>query len=130
MKLRIQDNSIRLRLTRGEAAKLGAGERVEGTIRFALAPSAALTYAVETSPLCNQVQATGSDREIRVTLPADLARTWANTDQVSIEDRQPIGPDAFLSILVEKDFRCLHTPSAEQGTDSDNFPNPADVAAR
>jgi hypothetical protein len=42
-------------------------------------------------------------------------------DQVSIEASQPAGAGCVLSLLIEKDFECLH--SRAEG-DSDAFPNP------
>ena len=129
MKLRIHDNSVRFRLTRSEVDRLNAGETVEGTVRFAPAPAASFTYAVEASAQSAEVRATGADRQIRVILPAKLVRSWATTDQVSIEHTQPIGAGLSLSILVEKDFVCLHNPpQSQQGDQADYFPNPADPA--
>jgi hypothetical protein len=49
MKLRIKGNSLRLRVSRSELAHLQAGGRIEETIRFAEAPEAKLTYALESA---------------------------------------------------------------------------------
>jgi len=127
MKLRIQDNSIRLRLTRSEVEKLAADERVAGSIQFTAAPDDTLAYAVETSSSCAEVRAERTANEIRVTLPRNLARTWATTDLVTIERLQPVGLGA-LQILVEKDFRCAHRDAASQeGNAADLYPNPTDA---
>ena len=126
MKLRLQDNSIRFRLTQSEVAALAAGARVEVSVRFAAAPADPLIYSVETSAQCSEVRAERSECEICVILPHDLTRLWATTSRVAIEHHQRIGPEAFLSISVEKDFRCLH--SGRAADDADNFPNPADTS--
>lgn len=128
MKLRIQDNSIRFRLTRSEVEKLVTEGRVENTIRFTQAPDSALTYAVETSDWCADTQVQSASNGIRITLPRSLAQTWAKTDQVSIERLQPVGTDSALRILVEKDFQCLHGGvSSREENAGDLFPNPKDA---
>lgn len=129
MKLRLQGDSIRFRLTQGEVANLAAGQKVEASVRFAYGPKGVLTYAIRTAPKPNGVKADFSEQEICVTLPDAVAQTWATTDQVSIEHLQPTGDDGFLRILVEKDFRCLHSEAGQQQDEGDTFPNPADVAA-
>ena len=65
-------------------------------------------YALETPSQCKEVRAWRSDRKIGVTLPERLVRSWAATDQVGIEQTQPIGAGAHLRIAVEKDFDCQH----------------------
>lgn len=47
MKLRIKGNSLRLRVSRSEVAKLLKGQRVEETIHFAPQSAAPLSYALE-----------------------------------------------------------------------------------
>jgi hypothetical protein len=131
MKLRMQDDSVRFRLTQSEVAKLAGGQRIEAAVRFAEGPTEALIYAVQVGPKLKDVEARFSQREIRVTLPEIVVRTWATTDQVSIENLQPIGNNSYLRILVEKDFRCLHSGAefSESDNESDAFPNPAEVAS-
>jgi len=128
MKLRIQGNSIRFRVTQSEMAALAAGGRLEESVQFGPAPSEILTYAVETSSECSDVHASYSDPKgiIQVTLPADLVRIWATTGQVGIEHSQPITRGAALKITLEKDFHCLHPGLGED--EGDNFPNPGDFS--
>jgi hypothetical protein len=122
MKLRIHGNSIRFRIAQSEMAALVAGARVDDSVQFGPAPSAILVYAVETSSQCSEVRASYSEGVIRVTIPANLARTLENTDQVGIEHVQPIEKGAVLKITLEKDFHCFHPRPGENETD--NFPNP------
>ena len=132
MKLRMQDDSLRFRLTQSEVAKLAAGETVKAAVHFSRGQADSLTYVVQVAPQCKVVEAFFTQREIRVTLPEMLVRTWAATDQVSIENLQPIGNNSFLRILVEKDFRCLHSGEgiSENDSDQDAFPNPAEIVSR
>jgi hypothetical protein len=124
MKLRIHGNAIRFRVTQSEMAALAAGGKLEESVQFGLAPSEILTYAVEISSQCSDVRASYSKGMIEVTLPADLARAWANTNQVGIEHSQSIGTGAVLEITLEKDFHCLHPAPGEDQRDT--FPNPGD----
>jgi len=115
MKLRIQGNSLRLRLTRNEVARLHDCGRVESSIEFA--PGCTLTYALEGSSQATSVTASFDGRAIRVTLPPPLIAEWAEGDQVSIE----APPQASVQLLIEKDFQCLHKPDHR---DPDAYPNP------
>ena len=130
MKLRVHGNSLRFRLTQSEVASLAAGERVEASVRFAPGPSDVLTYAVQPSSQSPDIESRCSGQEICVTLPHNVIQVWAASKQVSIESLQPVGNDASLRVLVEKDFRCLHSGSGEPQTEIDAFPNPAEVGSR
>ena len=128
MKLRIKGNSIRLRLSRPDVARLDRDGRVEETIAFGAHGEDALAYAVESSPTAASVAARLASGRITVVLPAALAREWAATDRVGISAEQPgVGPDGagVLQILVEKDFACLDRPDE----DVDAFANPAATRA-
>jgi hypothetical protein len=115
MKLRIQGNSLRLRLTRKEVAQLHDCGRVESSIEFA--PGRTLGYALEGSSHATSVTASFDGHAILVAVPAHLIMEWADGDQVSIK-----GPSqAGLQLLIEKDFQCLHKPGHH---DPDAYPNP------
>lgn len=114
MKLRIQDDILRLRLTRGEVEDLSRGLAVERTAHFP--GGQALHYIVTGSAAAASPQATYSGDAIRVSLPETRIKAWATSDEVGIE-----GQDGPTRILVEKDFQCLH-PDAP--AEPDAFPNP------
>jgi hypothetical protein len=124
MKLRIQGNSIRFRVTQGEVATLAAGGKLESWIEFAPLATAKLGYTVAVSSEFAEMNASCSNGVILVNLPANLVRTWASTDQVGIEHVQPTSDGGVLRIVVEKDFRCRHTRASED--EDDNFPHPGD----
>jgi hypothetical protein len=105
VKLRIQGNSLRLRLTQKEVAQLRDPGRVESFIEFA--PGNALLYLLESSFRVNAVTATFDGQAIRVIVPKNVMTEWAESDRVSIEAQ----PHAGVHMLIEKDFRCLHTAS-------------------
>ncbi|HVV44869.1 MAG TPA: hypothetical protein VHC72_06675 [Bryobacteraceae bacterium] len=114
MKLRIQDDSLRLRLTRGEVDDLSRGLAVERTVHFS--GGRALQYVVTGSAAAASPQAVYSADAIRVTLPDARLKAWATSDEVGIE-----GKDGPVHILVEKDFQCLHRDAVSE---PDAFPNP------
>jgi uncharacterized protein DUF7009 len=122
MKLRIHENSIRLRLNRSEVTQLAETGRVENTLEFG--PSGKLSYTVETVNGLESARAAFVNGDIRVKVPAGVAREWAATDRVEISGTQPGRGGAELSILVEKDFKCIHNDSK----DEEAFPNPLAAA--
>lgn len=121
MKLRILDDSLRLRLPQGEVAALRSTGRVEATIRFGPGPQQRLVYALVVAPDAQRISATLTDREIVVYLPKAAAHAWADGDEVSLHAEQSLG-DGVLSVLVEKDFKCLTPRDGEQ--DYDGYDNP------
>jgi hypothetical protein len=116
MKLRIQDDSLRLRLTRGEVEHLSRGDAVERLVHFP--GGRALQYSVTGSAAAASPHAVYSGDAIRVTLSESRVRDWASSDETGIE-----GQDGPIRILVEKDFKCLHRDAA---TEPDAFPHPLD----
>lgn len=120
LKLRIRDNSIRLRLTRGEVDRLAGEGRVTSTVAFP--GGARLEYAVESAADATQPDARYEHDRVQVTLPRAEVRDWAGSDRVSIAGEQPLGDGDALKILVEKDFACLAPRPGED--ESDMFPHP------
>lgn len=127
MKLRIRGNSIRLRLGGSEVAQLAKTGHVSESTRFSALPGNQLTYTVATSADEREISARLADNEITVTVPEVLGRSWANSTQVGLKHEQRINDQASLSIVIEKDFRCLEPRPGED--QSDSFPNPATDAA-
>lgn len=119
MKLRIRDNSIRLRLTRGEVDRLALEGRVASAITFP--DGARLEYAIESATGRDAPAADYAGNRVRVTAPEAAVREWASSGQVSISGEQPLAAGG-LSILVEKDFACLTARADED--ESDMFPHP------
>jgi hypothetical protein len=119
LKLRIQDNSIRFRLTRKEVDALRADGRVSAATSFPGGSS--FEYSVETSTLTGQPRASYSTDRLVVQIPESMARQWAATEEVSITAAQPL-EQGELSILVEKDFACLTPREGED--EADLFPHP------
>ncbi|MBC7783637.1 MAG: hypothetical protein H7144_07335 [Burkholderiales bacterium] len=119
MKLRIQGNSIRLRLTRSEVDRLVQDGSVAERTGFP--GDSALAYRLRALPALRSPTAGFDGLELLVCVPIKLIETWVTTEQVSIEANIPNGTPGGLSLLIEKDFACL----LPRGDDEDSFPNPA-----
>ena len=125
MKIRIRDNSIRLRLAKGEVeaicdtGSVRAFTGFPGGRRFA--------YSLESSPACVSPSAGFAGDEMSVRLPESTVVDWADSEQVSISGELVLDSGEMLSILVEKDFACLAPRPGED--ESDMYPHPnADTA--
>ena len=120
MKLRIRDNSVRLRLMRGEVETLRDTGLVSASTPFP--GGRTFRYCVESSPASVSIAAFFSDNEISVRLPETSVLAWANSEQVSISGEQVLADGDQLKILVEKDFVCL--TNREDEDESDMYPHP------
>lgn len=120
MKLRIKDNSVRLRLARSEVDILR--DRGEVVARTGFPGSRTFQYRVESSPASVSPTALFSDNTVTVRCPEADVLLWAKTDQVSLSGEQTLDDGEKLTILVEKDFACLTPREGED--ESDRFPHP------
>jgi hypothetical protein len=121
VKLRINGNSLRLRVSRSELARFQAGERIEETIHFSAAPEATLTYALESASKPSPVTVRYGSREVTVILSVDRARIWVAPSEVGVYATLDLGPAGSLEVVVEKDFACLDRSDDDN---SDTFANP------
>ena len=118
MKIRIQGNSIRLRLSQPEVSSFAAEGACMGKLEFPNGNT--LVYRLSSS---SKASAVFENNTITLMLPEADIQTWANTDQVGMKANLSLENEDNLSILVEKDFKCL----TDRGVDeSDLFPNPAE----
>lgn len=120
MKLRVRAGALRLRLTRGEIARLRETGRVEERVVFA--PGSELVYAVTSRPDAASLHARYDAGGVHVVVPEALARDLCDSDRVGIEARQDAGDGATLVVLIEKDWQCLKPREDED--DADAFPHP------
>lgn len=115
MKLRIEDDTLRLRLTGPEVQEFAATGRVESSVHFGAGAGQQLTYALErssempdTTPLAEPVQLHYESGTITVRVPFALAKAWVETDQNGFSHALPLAENQHLNILVEKDLDCRH----------------------
>jgi hypothetical protein len=122
MKIRIKGNSIRLRLARLEVAALARSASIVERTAFDLGQS--LTFTLRPSRDSRAISASCRDGAVTVHIPEAKARAWASGDEVGLSAEHPCGDGETLSILIEKDFQCLHGGAAP---DPDAYPHPAEV---
>ena len=120
MKLRIRDNSIRLRLSKTEVDTVNSDGLVRGQVQFA--GSNSFTYVLESSPATVKPEAHFSNNVLTVRIPQLDVKQWAESERVSISSEQNLDEKEHLKILVEKDFACLAPREGED--ESDLYPHP------
>ena len=105
MKIRILDDSIRLRLSQADVAAAGEQGLVEGHTRFP--DGSVFSYALEARAGGDAAASYGGSRLV-VGLPAGQIAAWAGDDEaVSLHGEVALPDGGRLKLLVEKDFRCL-----------------------
>ena len=121
MKLRLLDDSIRLRLSRSEVTAAHKTGVVEGQTRFP--DGSVFTFALEVLEDGSEPSAAFAQNRLVVKLPALEVSGWANDDTaVSLRSELELPSGGPLRLLVEKDFRCL-SPRGDEDQ-SDLFGNP------
>jgi hypothetical protein len=121
MKLRIKGNSLRLRVSPSEVARLLKHDCLEETIHFGPEANAKLTYALQQDPAVSTLTVQYVENRVTVLIPANHADTWGRTDQVGIAEDISLGELGALSVLIEKDFACL---DQNEEDNQDTFANP------
>ena len=124
MKLRLHGNALRLRLNQAEVAQFSKMGYIEETIDFGAGSS--LCYLLEACTKIASPQALIQNGALRVQVSLSAAREWFSSDQVGISAEQTLENGKKLSILIEKDFKCLHS----EENDPDAYPNPVASRAR
>jgi hypothetical protein len=120
VKLRLLDDSVRLRLSRSEVLAVAEQGSVEGRTRFP--DGSAFAFSIESSNGGN-AGARFADGRMVVDLPAADISAWASDDSaVSLRHEIRLPEGGPLKLLVEKDFQCIGGRDDEDQTDL--FPNP------
>jgi Family of unknown function (DUF7009) len=123
MKLRVQGNSLRLRLNRSDVEQFRTSGVCAESLRFD--SNSQLTYTLEMSSQLTAIEVQYLEDCIRVRLPLDMAEEWAGSDRVSLSLNRAGGSGP--SLLIEKDFQCLHREQRSPADDADAFPNPVGI---
>ena len=123
MKLRLHGSSLRLRLSQAEVAQFSKTGYVEQSVAFG--PGSSLCYILESSSKIASPRAVFQNGELRVQISCAAAKEWATTDRVGVSGEQSLPGGKPLSILIEKDFKCLHGDES----DVDAYPNPMGLRA-
>lgn len=115
MKLRIKGDSIRLRLSKTEVSQLVENNKVFDSCQFGLN---VLKYGIKTADII-EFDAQLDKNEITIFIPQKETHNWDENDKISINKTLENG----VSILVEKDFKCLIDRAHEM--EDDMYDNPS-----
>lgn len=111
MKLRLEENSLRLRLSEDEVRHFAATGQVAYTIVFGPAPGQTLRYSLERLPqgdLATAVQVRYEAGALSIEVPEGMARNWTDTENIGFKAQVLVAEGQELRILVEKDLDCGH----------------------
>jgi len=114
MKIRINGNTIRMRLSPNEVRELVKSGSVTDTCAF---PTGNFTYGIR-STQATEIDATFVDGYIAVLVPEKLLIDWDINEVVGFEHTTKTG--TFM--LIEKDFKCLQPRKHEN--ESHLYENP------
>ena len=107
MKLRIQGNSLRLRLSEAEVSQFAKTGQIEEKIAFGPEPENMLCYLLsKTDSPTLTVDFSGNT--IRVNVPDKTAQQWISTELIGFDGAVPTLKGGQLKVLVEKDLSCQH----------------------
>src|SRR5476651_1681215 len=98
MKLRLQSNSIRLRLKRSEVEQLAKTGGVEEKIIMGGGLGDTFHYALQSSHAVFAPQALLEKKGILVLVPVETVSRWAAGDEVGIEAILPVGDRGKLQV--------------------------------
>jgi hypothetical protein len=121
MKLRIQGDSLRLRITPSEMIRLMEKGRIAETIHFGVDENARLTYALEHAEQAQTIAVRHGTQEIAVVISLRDALRWSSTTEIGLYGELAT-TDGRLSVAIEKDFACLDKSDEEN---ADRFQNPS-----
>ncbi|MBJ6144996.1 hypothetical protein [Hymenobacter sp. BT559] len=111
MKLRLEENSLRLRVSEAEVQEFAHSGRVAYTIVFGPGADQTLHYSLEKLPAtasAEAVQVRYAAGALAVEVPAALAQEWTNTEKNGFSAQIVVAEGRELRILVEKDLDCRH----------------------
>lgn len=112
MKLRINGNSLRYRLTQTDMANLHKEGCLKDKVNFG---DDELVYVLQ-STSDDELSADFKNNIMSAYIPKIMIDELVNTNRVGFENN-----NGELKILIEKDFTCLDDVAEDQ---ADNYPNP------
>lgn len=112
MKIRCEQNSIRLRLRKSELVQLRAEQWLKSELHF---PNGTVfAWELLLNEELADITADFSDGKLAIRIPASTAQNWMDTEQVGMECFLPLGDGHALHVLVEKDFPCKDRPEEDK----------------
>ena len=122
MKIRLNGNSIRYRLSKTDIANFGEHGLIEEKTEFPNSQS--FNYCLQKKEGIKNIEASFSENSICIFVPENMVAKWTTTDVVGFDSKMSLGEEKDLLLLIEKDFVCLDQTFEDQ---QDNYPNPKTV---
>jgi len=110
MKLRIEDNTLRLRLSPEEVTSFHQTGRLETIVSLGPSVSDRFTYALQRDETATDSVPSISytSGRIVVRLPTAIADAWSLSEQIGIHGSMEVAEKQLVHILIEKDLSCKH----------------------
>ena len=122
MKLRIKGNSVRFRLSKSEVERFAKEGMLHETTNFGKQVFSYTAQSIQQNNMTAELSSAG----ITLLIPGEQLNQWASSaSQVGISNKMDIGNNETLSLLLEKDFKCIDAPFEED--QEDYFENPDKV---
>lgn len=118
MKIRIKGNSVRIRLSRSEVARITTVGYVEERTQFV---NNAFIYALQRTDEGTELSADYEAGKMTMHVPKSLIQDWDVNDIITFDNHMKISDTEELYLLLEKDFQCLDQTTEDQ---TDNYINP------
>jgi hypothetical protein len=119
MKIRINGNSVRIRLSRPEVDRFGKEGYLEEKTEFG---SASFVYALQSKKDGDGLSASYEANKMIMFVPEQIQQEWVTTEKVGYDATMPIGNGKTTYLLLEKDFKCVDGEHIED--QSDNYEHP------
>lgn len=118
MKIRINGNSVRIRLSRSEVNNFAVSGYLEEKTEFG---NSVFYYALQSKEGIAVLEAGFSNNKMTVYVPANIPAAWAKNETVGYDNNMDTGGGKKLFVLLEKDFKCIDNSAEDQ---SDNYEHP------
>lgn len=118
MKIRMEGNSVRLRLRRSEVEALAREGQVVQQVTF---PQGDWHYTLQLDASRTHPDAILATGGITLMLPQAWGRAWAVNETIGFSHSLALPGGGTLDLLVEKDFVCLDRDLEGQ---EDQYPHP------
>ena len=110
MKLRLDKNSLRLRLKKTDVQHLKEHHYLYEEIAF---PKGVFKYGLLISQTASEVMVHLIHLQVEVIIPEKIALHWIEQEETGIYHTIPFGDNQHIDILVEKDYPCKDRPTED-----------------
>ncbi len=121
MKIRIAEQSIRIRIKPAELEALHATGSLHQSLAMGPTPEHVLTFRVLRDVAGDPLNATYATNEVLLMVSPSLIAEMLETERVGATTEHKLQPSRLLTICFEKDFKCL----THREEDGDAYPHPA-----